>query len=31
MRDGVCFEKENSVANDMKSATTCLILTKELL
>ena len=22
MRDGVCFEKENAVANDTKSATT---------
>ena len=24
MRDGVCFEKENAVANDTKSATTCV-------
>ena len=24
VRDGVCFEKENAVANDTKSATTCV-------
>ena len=24
VRDGVCFEKENAVANDTKSATTCI-------
>ena len=30
VRDGVCFGKENAVANDTKSATTCLSFTLEM-
>ena len=30
MSDDVCFEKENVVANDTKSATTCLVLIKKM-
>lgn len=31
MRDNICLEKENVVANDTKSATTCLVLAKKML
>ena len=30
VRDGVCFGKENAVANDTKSATTCLSFTLKM-